>query len=237
MKLVVLVDNEVSNPSCVPAWGLSIALDLGNEVLLFDGGPSPDALARNAVVAGIDLARVTTVVVSHGHGDHVNGLTALPDPTKVAVYLPSCVPRRVARFLESKGFAIQFVSDWMEIRRGIYVSKPFPEPVCEQFLVLDLGSYLAMIVGCSHPSILSMVEEARRYLAKPVKIVIGGMHLFTSSERWIEELFEELRKLGVERIAPIHCSGSLAKEVGRKVFGEGLLDVAGCSCLDLWALW
>ncbi|TDP91870.1 7,8-dihydropterin-6-yl-methyl-4-(beta-D-ribofuranosyl)aminobenzene 5'-phosphate synthase [Labedaea rhizosphaerae] len=45
--------------------------------VLFDSGQSPDAMARNANALGIGLGDVHSVVLSHGHFDHVGGLAGL----------------------------------------------------------------------------------------------------------------------------------------------------------------
>lgn len=45
--------------------------------VLFDTGPEPQVLLRNAERLGIDLGKVETVVLSHGHFDHVGALTAV----------------------------------------------------------------------------------------------------------------------------------------------------------------
>jgi glyoxylase-like metal-dependent hydrolase (beta-lactamase superfamily II) len=56
-------------------------LDTGRDLVVFDSGngvTAPDAtngrMIANMRAAGIDPARVTRVVMSHFHGDHVNGL-------------------------------------------------------------------------------------------------------------------------------------------------------------------
>ena len=44
--------------------------------LLFDAGPDPDIWSANAKKLGIDLASIETIVLSHYHVDHSNGLRA-----------------------------------------------------------------------------------------------------------------------------------------------------------------
>ena len=57
-------------------------VDTGRHLVLLDAGNGPQAagatvgrLATNMAAAGIDAARVTTVVITHFHPDHINGLT------------------------------------------------------------------------------------------------------------------------------------------------------------------
>lgn len=63
---------------CCGAWGLSLAIstvaDGQRRTLLFDSGPEPYALQRNAHRLGFDFAEVGCAVISHGHFDHAGGM-------------------------------------------------------------------------------------------------------------------------------------------------------------------
>jgi 7,8-dihydropterin-6-yl-methyl-4-(beta-D-ribofuranosyl)aminobenzene 5'-phosphate synthase len=48
--------------------------------MLFDTGQSRDAMVRNADRLGINLGELHSVVLSHGHFDHVGGLAGLTGP-------------------------------------------------------------------------------------------------------------------------------------------------------------
>jgi len=43
-----------------------------------------------------------------------------------------------------------------------------------------------------------------------VHTVMGGMHLLNADERRLTETFAALRRLGVERFGPNHCTGFAA---------------------------
>lgn len=98
MKILTLVENfrrspeesDISPLAPHPAFtatgtehGLSFWITTENHRLLFDTGAS-DLLLANAAVAGIDLSRADTVVISHGHYDHGGGLPALLSRTSRA---------------------------------------------------------------------------------------------------------------------------------------------------------
>lgn len=77
MRLTVLVDNAtLTDRYFLAEPGLSIYIEDGETRLLFDAGYS-DVLVTNARKMGIDLLRVSEIVLSHGHLDHTWGLDAL----------------------------------------------------------------------------------------------------------------------------------------------------------------
>lgn len=73
MKLINLVENVSGAPGCQSAHGLSVYVKTRRHRILMDTGPGP-VLADNARALGVDLSQVDTVVLSHGHYDHADGL-------------------------------------------------------------------------------------------------------------------------------------------------------------------
>ena len=76
MKIVNLVENTAGAPSCGPAHGLSFYVETKKHRLLIDCGPSGELLLSNAKAKGIDLTKVDTAFISHGHYDHGDGAAA-----------------------------------------------------------------------------------------------------------------------------------------------------------------
>lgn len=77
-KITTLVDNTVSLSAnrLIGEHGLSLYLETKNHTILFDTGQHV-ALCHNAEILDIDLSRIDTVVLSHGHYDHTGGLKRL----------------------------------------------------------------------------------------------------------------------------------------------------------------
>ena len=75
MKIINLIENTCGRPECEAAHGLSFYIETPKHKLLMDAGPS-ELTVRNADALGIDLSQVDTVIVSHGHYDHSDGLPA-----------------------------------------------------------------------------------------------------------------------------------------------------------------
>ena len=73
MRIVNLIENTEGRNGCAFAHGLSFYVETEKHKLLVDLGPSEETL-RNAEVLGIDLTKVDTVILSHGHYDHSGGI-------------------------------------------------------------------------------------------------------------------------------------------------------------------
>lgn len=82
IDLRVLIDDALPAPwrreHGLALW-VTVSPACGGPVrhLLMDVGQHPEALSSNAAAAGVDLARASAVVLSHGHYDHTGGLRAM----------------------------------------------------------------------------------------------------------------------------------------------------------------
>ena len=83
MKLITLVENTCGNNGCIAEHGLSIYIETDKHKLLLDTGQS-DAAVKNAETLGIDLSKVDTVILSHGHYDHSGGILPFSKLNKTA---------------------------------------------------------------------------------------------------------------------------------------------------------
>ncbi|MEE4166981.1 MAG: MBL fold metallo-hydrolase [Desulfocapsaceae bacterium] len=75
IELTILVDNNCSD-GLVAEHGYSLWFQRGERIILFDTGDHR-ALVKNARSLGKDLAKVTDLVLSHGHYDHSGGVDAV----------------------------------------------------------------------------------------------------------------------------------------------------------------
>ena len=74
-KITVLCDDRLSSP-LFSEHGFSVLIEWEGKALLFDTGAS-DIFIRNANILGKDLSKVESIVISHGHYDHSEGLKHL----------------------------------------------------------------------------------------------------------------------------------------------------------------
>lgn len=73
VRIVNLIENTFGVEGCLYEHGLSFYIETNNHKLLVDTGAS-DAFLHNANVLGIDLTKVDSVILSHGHYDHSGGI-------------------------------------------------------------------------------------------------------------------------------------------------------------------
>lgn len=90
MKIHVLVENSSKPDGPVGEHGLSLYIEMKNQIILFDTGQG-DRFIDNAKAMDIDLSEVDLAVISHGHYDHGGGMRAF---LKVNKYAPIYVHER-----------------------------------------------------------------------------------------------------------------------------------------------
>jgi 7,8-dihydropterin-6-yl-methyl-4-(beta-D-ribofuranosyl)aminobenzene 5'-phosphate synthase len=73
IRVTILVDNHAGK-GLAAEHGLSLFIEAGNRRILFDTGQGK-ALFANAEKLGIDLNKIDSLVVSHGHYDHTGGIS------------------------------------------------------------------------------------------------------------------------------------------------------------------
>ncbi len=90
---------------------------------------------------------------------------------------------------------------------GRFVSDTFTD---DQSLVINLGNKgLVVISGCAHSGIINSVLYAEQLTGnKKVCAVIGGFHLSGAiMEPSIEPTIKEMKKMSLQVISPMHCTG------------------------------
>ncbi len=73
MKIINLVENTEGQSGCRAEHGLCFYIETIKHKILMDTGQT-DLLIENADKLGVDLNKVDTVVLSHGHYDHSGGI-------------------------------------------------------------------------------------------------------------------------------------------------------------------
>ena len=98
--------------------------------------------------------------------------------------------------------------------------KPGTTEMNEVSLAIRTPRGLAVVVGCSHPGVEKILENAARIEAR-LFTVVGGFHLVMTPEPEIRRVATRLRDtLKIERVAPAHCTS----EQGFAIFMEQFKD-------------
>jgi 7,8-dihydropterin-6-yl-methyl-4-(beta-D-ribofuranosyl)aminobenzene 5'-phosphate synthase len=91
----------------------------------------------------------------------------------------------------------------------------------ELSLAVSTGESIVLIVGCSHSTVEEIVRETKEITGSSVGLLVGGYHLLPYDRGTIQGIGSRLKALGVERIAPSHCTGHLGFKVLRDIYGGG----------------
>ena len=227
MRLRVLFDKEVMSQDFEGGWGVSYLVD---DDLLFDTGEKFSYIEKNSKLMGIDLMKITKVVISHQHWDHIQGLDGLLEMNKgITVYVCAHSNKNFKdRILKQKAKLVE-VKEKINIKEGVYSSGEClisykGEKIAEQSLIIERGKDLVLLCGCAHFGVLNIIEKVRRSFNKDIYCLIGGFHLMDKEKRFIEYVVRECRK-AVKKIAPSHCTGFLGVSLFREVFKEDFLEI------------
>jgi 7,8-dihydropterin-6-yl-methyl-4-(beta-D-ribofuranosyl)aminobenzene 5'-phosphate synthase len=233
LTITILYNNVPSDPRLKTDWGFSALVERGEEILLFDTGGNGAILMGNMDLLGADPAGVRHVVISHAHSDHTGGLTAFLDAaSQPPVYL---LAEFGAAFLTSVRQRTEVIeaAPGMEIARGILTTGNVGGSIPEQSLVVRTQKGLVVITGCAHPGIVRIVERAVELTGEGVYLVLGGFHLKDMNDAQISSILRDFRRLGVQKVAPSHCTGDRAIAMFAAEYGEDFLRTGAGSVIRL----
>jgi 7,8-dihydropterin-6-yl-methyl-4-(beta-D-ribofuranosyl)aminobenzene 5'-phosphate synthase len=220
VKFTVIYDNNVYDGTLRTAWGFACWVETGEKTVLFDTGGDSATLMSNIAKLDLDPQVIDAVVLSHIHGDHTGGLTGLLDTgIQPTVYVPAAFPASFKADLRARTDLVE-VTGAMEIVPGIYTTGQVGSGIVEQALIVETSVGLVIATGCAHPGIVEMVRRAKvATIGGEVALVMGGFHLGSASQRQIEGIIAAFRQLGVQRIAPCHCTGDRARRMFADAYG------------------
>ena len=99
--------------------------------------------------------------------------------------------------------------------------------------MIETPQGLVVITGCAHPGVVSIVRRAKELTGREVYLVLGGFHLGGTSEGKITGIVEDFQQLGVQRVAPCHCSGDVARRLFKEAYGEDFISAGVGSKLKI----
>lgn len=228
MEIKILFDSKGLNRKFRIGWGVSYLI---NSQVLFDTGERSSYLFRNMGQMGINISDIKSVVISHDHWDHINGLwDLLRERPGLNIYVCSGFSKELRNKLEKYKCTIIEAESFMRIADGIYTTGQIEgmyhsDYIAEQALVLETDRGLTIVTGCAHPGIIKIVEYVTDNIKNNIHLIMGGLHLLNKSAREINNINNTLRQLGIENVGPTHCTGEEAIVIFKESYKANCIDV------------
>lgn len=229
VTLISVYDNYQVNSKLKTAWGFGCVVKTSKELLLFDTGGNSEILLFNMEKMNIDPKWISTIIISHIHGDHVGGLKGFLEKNKnVTVFIPSSFPNFISDMITNQKAKFVKVSESGKISDFIFSTGELYGPPEEQSLVINSKRGLIIITGCAHPGVVHIVEKAKEmFPEEKVYLVIGGFHHPPMG------VVKKFRELGVKKIAPSHCTGDPVREAFRKEYKEDFIEYGAGKIIEI----
>jgi 7,8-dihydropterin-6-yl-methyl-4-(beta-D-ribofuranosyl)aminobenzene 5'-phosphate synthase len=205
ITIIDIYDNVEFDPAFKTGFGFGCVIKFKNKTILFDTGGDSPTLLENLETAKIKPDDINIVFLSHIHGDHTGGLLGfLEKNSNVKIYAPGSFPSSFKGDITSAGAELIEIDKSAEITEGVYSTGELGTFIKEQSLIIDSEKGLIVVAGCAHPGITNIVKTSKELLNKNVYLVMGGFHQPPIST------VKEFREIGVEKVAPSHCTGDEA---------------------------
>jgi 7,8-dihydropterin-6-yl-methyl-4-(beta-D-ribofuranosyl)aminobenzene 5'-phosphate synthase len=231
LRITVVYNNVPHSPGLATAWGFAAVVETVGHTVLFDTGADGQTLLANLRKLDIDPRSVDTVVLSHMHGDHTGGLdNVLARRSDVTVYVPRSTASNFCRALRRRGARVETVGGAQRLFGNVHSTGEMGRDIREQALILETRLGLVVMTGCAHPGIVAMAKTARDYLGRDIYLLMGGFHLLRYSPAANRKTIDDLRRMGVRKVAPSHCTGDEAIAMFRSTWGKDYLD-GGCGAV------
>ncbi len=233
MKLYILTENTASG-KFLAEHGLSYYIEHGMDVL-FDTGHS-NVFIKNAQNLDIDINNVDTVVISHGHWDHGDGMQFINN--KKLICHPGIFQKRFRKNDDKNiGLAMPYeeLNEKFDIIPSVYPynlsdeiiflgeiprlnsfeSKTTPfllEDKIDDFvtddsgLLLKLDEEIIIISGCAHSGICNIIEYAKTVSGIDKIRAVIGGFHLKHNNSQTQETIKYLKSQDIKEIYPSHCT-------------------------------
>lgn len=248
MIISVLTDNKPGE-NISAEHGLSYLVEHDGKRLLFDTGQS-NLFLKNARLMGIEMKNINTIVLSHGHFDHGDGLQYLAGGDLICH--PGCFIKRYrksdysyiglnnSKEELSRKFKLMISSGFYHISDKIVFLGEIPrltsfeskhttfvlEGGNPDFVMDDSGiailseKGLFVITGCGHAGIVNTIEHAKKITGENKIYGVMGGFHLKKADLQTKETIHYLQVNNVKHVYPSHCTEHPALELFYKKFGE-----------------
>jgi len=233
IQIKVVFDNYSVREDLNTAWGFAAYITYQEQNVLFDTGADGQVLLHNMTAMNIDPSQIQKIVLSHQHNDHTNGLQAvLSSGSNPGLYLLPSFSSTFKNRFNTRADIIE-VSPGQNIAELMYSTGEIQGSVPEQALVIDSAKGLVVITGCAHPGVENMVRSAKQILNRDVYLVMGGFHLDGAGNHKLEQIIQELQRLGVKNVAPCHCTGLRSINKFRDEYGDNFIKIGVGAVIEI----
>ena len=122
----ILYDNKCVKEGFLPGFGFAALIynTFTKNYLLFDTGGNSKTLIHNINKFNINISKITKVIISHNHGDHVGGLDGIYNLNpNIEIYIP--IAHQNAYHRNFKLANVVGVSEFIEIESNVFISGQF----------------------------------------------------------------------------------------------------------------
>ena len=230
-SITVIYNHEgAAAGNLVKRGGFSALVQFENRFFVFDAGGEASVILENLHSLGSSGLELEALVISHNHWDHVFGLPGVM--SSALNYPPVYVAASAADGIKQQYPRAEVIAidGPKKIAPEVWLTGPLEieflgAPLSEQAMVLERPDGLHVVVGCSHPGIVAIVERVREMFPEtPIAFVGGGFHLRSTGEKEIQRIASDLERLGVQKIGPSHCTGGPAVDVFRERWGKDFVN-------------
>jgi len=209
IELTIIFDNISYSKQLQTKWGYSCLIKTTTDTILFDTGSDGKILLDNMSKLNIDPKLITSVIISHNHWDHLDGLTDfLQINPNVTVYIPESSDEHIETGIIHTGAEIVRIKSVAKITDGIYSLGELQGRMPEQSIAIKTSKGMIVLTGCAHHGIINIIKKAQTtFPNEPVYLAMGGFHLKDDSKEGIKQTVKTIYDLNVDKVAPSHCTG------------------------------
>ncbi len=235
LKITILTEN-VAGGKFLAEHGLSYLIEIDGEQILFDTGHS-DVFLKNADKLGIDIKKnVQTVVLSHGHWDHGDGLQFIEN--KKLITHPTSFIKRY-RKVDKSPVGLSLSREQIKNKFNLIESK-VPVQITDNLFFLGeiplqnnfeaqtttfideadnpdfmpddsalaaiVNNELIVITGCSHSGICNIVEHAKKVTKITNVKAVIGGFHLKHQNLQTKKTVDFFKINNVEKLFPSHCT-------------------------------
>lgn len=223
-RLTILYDNNPYDYRLKSSWGFSCLIELEEKKILFDTGGDGQTLLENMRILNKDPKTIGIVILSHIHGDHTGGLRSLlREKSTLKIYVPESFPQNFDRAVKNYRATVVRVNAPLEICQGFHSTGEMGHGIKEQSLLIDSAKGIILVTGCAHPGIVEVIKRAKTIGRQNIYMVVGGWHLSSAGEREIKGIIDTFLRVGIQKVAPCHCTGDRAMAMFKSEYGENFI--------------